>query len=136
MTTKHAKQPSDPYELLSQYCKTIPEWPKDWAIAKEDVAIGQSIVEEMTPFLVDRIQKGRAKSTIKIYAGYLSALGGELIRSLNEDEDERKLSAKQLILKHVDDEGGPYWRHAYDDLDHRRYDSVCRCLCKFLKKLD
>lgn len=97
--------------------------------------IGQSIVEEMTPFLVDRIQKGRAKSTIRIYAGYLCALGGELIRQINYDEVERKLSAKQLILKYVDDEGGPYWRHAYDELDHQRYDSVCRCLYKFLKKL-
>lgn len=132
MTIKPATQSSDPYDLLSQYCKTIPEWPKSWAIAKEDVAIGQSLVEEMTPFLADRIRKGRAKSTIKIYAGYLWALGGELIRNINEDEDKRKLSAKQLILKHISESGGPYWRHARDGLDHEKYDSVCKGLYKFM----
>jgi hypothetical protein len=80
----------------------------------------------------NRIQKGRAKSTIKIYAGYLWALGGELIRKINEVEDERKLSAKQLILKHISESGGPYWRHARDGLDHEKYDSVCKGLYKFM----
>lgn len=122
-----------PDELLIQYCKTIPKWPANWAISsKQDPAIGQKIVSEMTPFLIDRIKKGRAKSTIKIYAGYLAVLGGELIRCLNQDETERKLSAKQLILKHISESGGPYWRHARDQIDHSKYDSVCKMFYKFL----
>ena len=122
-----------PEKLLRQYCKTIPEWPSNWAISsKQDPAVGQDIVSEMIPFLIDLIQKGRAKGTIKKYASYLAALGGELIRCLNQDDTERKLSARQLILKYIDNEGGPYWKHASDDLDHERYDSVCRCLYKFM----
>ncbi len=132
----HGKQkpsePQAPEKLLCQYCKTIPEWPKSWAIANQDTAIGHAIVKELVAFLVDRIQKGRAESTIKMYAGYLWALGGELIRQINYSDVERKLSAKQLILKYVNAEGGPYWRHARDELDHEKYDSVCKGLYKFM----
>lgn len=126
--------PQAPDELLSQYCKTIPEWPQSWAIANQDTVIGHALVQEIVPFLIDRIKQGRAKNTIKIYAGYLWALGGELIRQINDDEAERKLSAKQLILKYISDDGGPLWRHARDDLDHQRYDAVCRGLYKFMTR--
>ena len=35
----------------------------------------------------------------------------ELLSS-NDDNNERRLSAKDLILKYVDSGEGPYWRHA------------------------
>ena len=76
----------------------------------------------------------RAKKTIRTYAGYLWALGGELIRQINEYENERELSARDLILKYIDNSGGPYWRHAYTEEDHEKYDSVCRQLFKFMTK--
>lgn len=119
-------------DLLKGFCKDIDEWPDNWAGGDIDVPIGNAIVEEFKPFLLDRIEKGRAKNTIKIYAGYLCCLGAELIRRLNNDEKQRKLSAKQLILKHVDDSGGPYWQHARDERHHEHYDSVCRGLYKFM----
>jgi hypothetical protein len=53
-----------------------------------------------------------------MYAGYLWVLGGELIRQLNEDESERGLLVKDLILKYIDDSGGPYWHHARDESEH------------------
>jgi hypothetical protein len=119
-------------ELLSEYCKDIKEWSARWEIVEADLKIGQAITEQFKLFLIDRIQKGRAKRTIKIYANYLWALGGELIRQINEDDSQRRLSAKELILKYIDDSGGPYWRHAQDELEHDRYDSVCKLLFKFI----
>lgn len=65
---------------------------------------------------------------------YLWALGGELIRQINYDEAERKLSAKEIILKYIDDEGGPYWRHARTEFEHGQYNSVCGKLFKFISK--
>ncbi len=118
--------------ILLEYCKDIDEWPCRWEIDKADVKMGQALLEPFKLFLIDRIEKGRAKSTIKIYANYLWALGGELIRQINYDDDERRLSAKELILKYVDGSGGPYWRHARDELDHYRYDSVCKQLFRFI----
>jgi hypothetical protein len=122
--------PQSPIDLLNQWCKDLKNWPDSWAGSDRDIQIGASLVEEFKLLLLDRIQKGRARATIKIYAGYLWALGGELIRKINDHESERRLSARQLILNYVSEDGGPYWRHARDDLDHRRYDSVCRQLFK------
>ena len=99
---------------------------------EEDVIIGQAITEQFKLFLIDLLEKERSKKTIRNYGDFLWVLGGELIRSINEDEDERKLSARELILKYIDDSGGPYWRHADDESEHSRYDYVCKQLYKFM----
>lgn len=119
-------------DLLYVYCKDIDNWPAKWEIAEEDIVIGKSITEQFKIFLIDRIDKGRAKKTIKNDATYLWVLGGELIRAINENETERQLSARALILKYIDESGGPYWRHAFDETEHSRYDSVCKQLFKFI----
>ena len=121
-----------PSELLHKYCKDINDWPASWEITEDDLTIGPAVTEQFKLLLIDLIKKERSRSTIKIYARYLWALGGELIRQINEDDSERSLSAKELILKYVDDSGGPYWRHARDELEHVRYDSVCKQLFKFI----
>lgn len=126
------KNPINLTDLLHEYCKKIKDWPAGWEISEEDIIVGQAITEEFKLFLIDRLGKGRAKKTIKNYAIFLWVLGGELIRSINEDESERKLSARELILKYIDDSGGPYWRHACDESEHSRYDSVCKQLFKFM----
>ena len=119
-------------DLLYKYCKDIDNWPDKWEIAEEDIVVGKSIAEQFKLFLLDRIDKGRAKKTIKNDATYLWVLGGELIRAVNENERERQLPARELILKYIDDSGGPYWRHACDEAEHSRYDSVCKQLFKFM----
>jgi len=119
-------------QLLKEYVKNIDEWPGAWEIDQADLIIGAAILVSFKLFLLDRIEKGRAKKTIKMYASYLWVLGGELIRQVNDNPRERKLTTQELILKYVDDSGGPYWRHASDELEHQQYDSVCKQLFKFL----
>jgi len=119
-------------DLLYTYCKDIDNWPEGWEIDEEDIEIGKSITDKFKLFLLDRIDKGRAKKTIKNDAIYLWVLGGELIRAVNENDRDRQLPARELILKYIDDSGGPYWRHACDEADHSRYDSVCKQLFKFM----
>jgi ribosome-binding protein aMBF1 (putative translation factor) len=119
-------------EIIYKYCKRIKNWPASWKISKEDLAIGQAIIEQFKLFLINRIEKGRAKRTIKRYTDYLWVLGGELIRRVNEDDAERNLIATDLILKYIDDDGGPYWHDARDEAEHAEYDSVCRQLFKFM----
>ena len=117
-------------DLLLQYCKDIHGWPDAWEIDTMDIEIGKAIVEQFRPFLIEKIKKGRARKTMRTDAGFLWALGGELISRLNEDEAERRLSARELILKYIDASGGPYWRHANGEAEHARYDSVCKQLFK------
>lgn len=119
-------------DLLHTYCKDIDNWPDKWEIVEKDIVIGISITEQFKLFLLDRIDKGLAKKTIKNDAIFLWVLGGEIIRAVNDDDKERQLPARELILKHIDDSGGPYWRHAYDEAEHSRYDSVCKKLFKFM----
>lgn len=123
---------SSDMDLLLQYCHDINRWADSWKFDEPDVKIGKAIVEEFKKFLIYKIKQGRAKSTINTHQRYLWALGGELISQLNYDETERALSARELILEYVDYSGGPYWRHAYDEADHDKFDSVCRQLFKFM----
>jgi len=97
----------DAEALVIEYCKNINQWSSQWEIGKADLKTGQSIVDQFKPFLMDSIEKGRSKKTIKTYAQYLWVLGGELIRQINDDPHERRLSARNLILKYIDDSGGP-----------------------------
>lgn len=133
-TSKNQSVPQQSFsvKLLCEYFKDIDSWSSHWEISEEDHQIGQDLIEEFKKFLIYCLEKRRAKRTIKNHAGYLQALGGELIQSINNDEDERSLSAEELILKHVDDSGGPYWRYAYNDDDHDRYDASCRQFFKFM----
>ena len=126
--SRNAELIHSPVEVLHQYCKDLKDWPDSWAGSNRDIPIGTALVEEFKVLLLDRIQKGRAKRTIKSYAGYLWALGGELIRQINYDDSKCTLSARKLILKYISEDGGPYWRHACDERDHNRYHSVCRQL--------
>lgn len=126
------KSSANNVDLLYTYCKDIDIWPNKWEIAEEDIVIGKAITEQFKLFLLDRIDTGRAKKTIKNDAAYLWVLGGELIRAINENDRERQLPARDLILKYIDDSGGPYWRHACNEIEHSKYDFVCKQLFKFM----
>lgn len=118
---------------LAAYCKDVDRWPESWAFFPDlDGPVGERIVAEMKPFLLTLIAKHRTKKTVKKYADYLWALGGELIRHVVTDEKARRLPARTLILRHIDETGGPLWRHARDEQEHAAYDAVCRAFYRFL----
>lgn len=56
-------------------------------------------MEQCKLFLIIRIERWRAKRTIKRYTDYLWVLGGELIRRVNEDDAEKKLNSNRSYLK-------------------------------------
>jgi len=118
--------------MLLRYCKDIHDWPSSWEIDCADHEVGQAILEQFIPFLIDKIQQGRAKRTIHTYTRYLWVLGGELIRHINTYEADRRLPAKSLLLNSINEKGGPYWHDAFNEEEHHRYDSVCRLLYKFM----
>ena len=121
------------HEKLVLYCKDMSEWSSGWAGFPElDVPLGDALVEEFKSFLIDRINKNRAKATIQIYARYLGCLGGELIRHVHIHEEDRKLSARRLILSLIHEKGGPHWPHARDGFDYAKYESVCAQLFRFM----
>jgi len=122
----------DPLQCLALLCKDIDQWSKSWAGDDNDIIAGNALVSEFKRYLLHLIAKGRAKATIKKHADYLWALGGEIIRDTNEHGVDESLSSKNVILKYVDDSGGPYWRHAGSESELAQFDATCRQLYKFL----
>jgi len=104
----------------------------------EDLEIGRGLLGFFIPFIQCLIDEGYAKKTIDSHGSNLNILGGEIIRRLNKtDEDNRKLSPRELILHYVDEEGGPllsFWNP--DDITEYRklmaYDATCRKFLKFM----
>jgi len=122
----------NPLQSLELMCRDIDEWPKSWAGDHKDIIVGNLLLSEFKRYLLHIIAMGRAKATIKKHADYLWALGGEIIRDTNEYGMDESLSSKNLVLKYINDSGGPYWRHADSESDLRQYDATCRRLYKFL----
>ena len=84
------------------------------------------------------IDEGLASKTVQRHGYHLSMLGCEIIRRLNEDDqDNRKLSPRKLILHYVEEEGGPLLSCFDPNIDselaqHKAYDGTCRKLLKFM----
>jgi hypothetical protein len=106
---------------------------------EEDLAIGCGLLALFIPFIQHQIDRGMARKTIKTHGQNLGILGREIIRRLNQnDEENRKLSPRELILHYVDDEGGP--RVSHWDVNeitgyryHLAYDSTCRNFLQFIR---
>lgn len=122
--------PASP-EVLT-YVPDIGEWPDSWMVDQPDRATGQAIVTVLTPFIEHLINQGLTKRTIKHHVDNLWALGGEMITAIQWDESLRKLSARDLVLNAIDEEGGPLLRNPLDPEDQKPFDSTCRKLYKFL----
>ena len=101
-------------------------------VDQPDRATGEAIVTVLTPFIEHLIHQGLTKRTIKHHVDNLWALGGEMITAIHWDESLRKLSARDLVLNAVDEEGGPLLRNPLDPEDQKPFDSTCRKLYKFL----
>ena len=97
-----------------------------------DRSMGKAIVTVLTPFIEHLIKQGLTKRTLKRHIDNLWALGGEIITGINWDESLRKLSAKDLVINAIDEEGGPLLRNPLDPEDQKPFDSTCKKLYKFL----
>jgi len=133
---------STPAEKLSAESSSSPEvlayvpdldaWPDSWMIDTPDRSMGKAIVTVLTPFIEHLIKQGFTKRTIKRHVDNLWALGGEIVTAINWDESLRKLSAKDLVINAIDEEGGPLLSNILDPEDQKPFDSTCKKLYKFL----
>ena len=133
---------STPAEKLSAESSSSPEvlayvpdldaWPDSWMIDTPDRSMGKAIVTVLTPFIEHLIKQSLTKRTLKRHVDNLWALGGEIVTAINWDESLRKLSAKDLVINAIDEEGGPLLRNPLDPEDQKPFDSTCKKLYKFL----
>ncbi len=86
-------------------------WPGSWMGLDSDIPIGRRIVQVMRLFLEAMLEARFSYTTINRHVGNLWLLGGEIISRVHHDPELKDLAGEQLILRFVDEEGGPYSKH-------------------------
>ena len=101
----------------------------------KDLPTGEKLVARFRPFLAALVASDLSPRTIQRHVDNLWALGGEIIRDLNEDPSLRRKSMDQILDARIDDEGGPlvYAMESEEPLQ-RSLDSTCRKLYRFLRQ--
>jgi hypothetical protein len=117
---------------LEKLNKDMERWPKSWAGFDSDIPMGKEIVRVMLPFLVAMVADQLAYTTIKRHVDNLWLLGGEIIRGVYAVPELKKLHGKELLLRFVDEEGGPISRHLATEDEQRTFDATCRKFYRFL----
>lgn len=129
--TNDAKRPSSCFP-------NIDEWPNDWMGVEEDLETGRGLLGLFIAFVQHLMDAGLAAKTIRNHGYHLNMLGGEIIKRLNQDGGpDRRLSPRELIIHHVDEEGGPLLSYLDPNIKaelarHMAYDATCRKLLKFV----
>ena len=101
--------------------------------SEKDVPPGQNLVASFRPFL-EYLVTGTDLSpkTIQKHVDNLWALGGEIIRDLNETPSLRKKTIEQILFDVIDDDGGPLIYGVSSEQQQRSFDATCRKLKRFL----
>src|SRR6266404_3262657 len=96
---------------LKKLREDMKRWPKAWAGFDSDIPTGKEIVHAMRPFLLAMVEDKRAYTTINRHMRNLWLLGGEIISRTHVDPELKDLAGEKLILRFVDEDGGPYSKH-------------------------
>jgi len=100
---------------------------------EKDLPPGAKLVARFRPFLEALVASDLAPQTIQRHVDNLWALGGEIIRELNEDPSLRRKRIEQILEERIDDEGGPLvFALESEESLQRSFDSTCRKLHRFL----
>jgi len=121
-------------ERLRQYCPDLENWPKSWSIEPRDIEPGEHLVAYFKLFLLHLLDLGRARKTVRVRRDNLWALGGEIIRELHEDPALRECDIEEVLMRRVDEDGGPLSRYRLSEQKQRSFDSTCRRLHRFLEE--
>jgi hypothetical protein len=121
--------------LLERYCRGLDGWPRSWMGQEKDLPAGEKLVARLRPFLEALVVSELSPKTIQRHVDNLWALGGEIIRDLNEDPSLRRKRIEQILDDRIDEEGGPLvFALESEEPLQRSLDSTCRKLYRFLNQ--
>ncbi len=123
-----SNRPLDPARIRAD----VASWPQDWATDDADIATGERIVAELTPFVDDLLSSGLSPSTLRRHIDNLRWLGRTLIDRRQYDDEPEPVPP---LAKVVEGEGGPLLRHA-SEAEQRSFDTTCKALHRFLYRAD
>lgn len=117
-------------ERIKEFCPDFYDWPMRWYGVKEDIRVGEQVLECFEPFVAELLGSKLADKTKKRHLGNLWLLGGEIVREVSFDGSYGE-DIMRITRESVDDEGGPMCRHLITDEDYRSFNSTCRKLAKY-----
>src|ERR1039457_325862 len=89
----------------NRHWKDLDEWPRSWMGEPKDLPAGQRIVACFRPFLEHLLKRDLSRKTIRKHVDNLWALGGEVIRHLNQTPSLRKRPPEKPIFDLVANDG-------------------------------
>ena len=102
---------------------------------EKDIPPGAKLVACFRPFLDALAASDLSPKTIQKHVDNLWALGGEIVRILNETPSLRRQTIEELLDDRIDDEGGPLvYALESEEVLQRSLDSTCRKLYLFLRQ--
>ena len=132
-TQDHCIVASEDLARLQQLCPDLNQWARSWCCLPQDLAVGQQIVELLTPFLLELLHQGLDQKTARRHRDNLWALGGALIRRRHEDDDLARLNPTQILKQLVEDDVGPLLWPRISESEQNSLDTTCRKLYRFLR---
>jgi hypothetical protein len=121
---------------LERYCRDLNGWPRSWMGWEKDLPPGEKVVACFRPFLEHLVSSDLSPETIQKHVDNVWALGGEIIRDLNESPSLRRKSIEGILTETIHGEGGPLLSSAASEEQQRSFDSTCRKLHQFLSEPD
>jgi hypothetical protein len=121
-------------QRLRQACPDLDDWPRSWHVEPADIAIGQRIVQVLTPFLLHLLDPGLAKATVRRHRDNLWSLGGELIRCRYDDEELARQDAQDALRQLIERDGGPLMWPRITESEQDSLDATCRKLKRFMRE--
>jgi hypothetical protein len=120
---------------LEHYCRDLNGWPRSWMGEEKDIPPGEKLVACFRPFLQALAASDLSPKTIQKHVDNLWALGGEIIRNLNETPSLRRKTIEEILDDRIDEEGGPLvYALESEELQQRSLDSTCRKLYLFQRQ--
>ena len=125
-------QPRDA-QRLRQACPDLHDWSRSWHVEPADIAVGQQIVELLTPFLLHLLDQGLAKATVRRHRDNLWSLGGELIRRRYDDDELARQVIEDALRQLIGRDGGPLMWPRITEAEQDSLDATCRKLNRFMR---
>lgn len=124
--------PQTRYPTLAAYCPDLAQWPQRWRCEDRDIELGQALVEIFTPFLLQLLGSTLSRKTLCKHRDNLWLLGGEIIRRIQDEPEQRKRPVKATLRELLDDDYGPLLYPPVTEEQQRAFDATCRKLRDFL----
>jgi hypothetical protein len=117
---------------LGLACPDLHKWPRSWHIEPADIAVGEQIIQALTPFLLHLLDQGLARATVRRHRDNLWLLGGELIRRRYDDDALEQQDATDALRQLIGPDGGPLMLPRISQSEQESLDATCRKLYRFM----